>query len=345
MVRIGVIGTGWGARVQTPLFRQAGLEVVAIAGHDRQKTARVAAELGLIAYSDWRELIRSDIDLVSVVTPPPFHLEMASAALAAGKHVISEKPTALDTAEAEQMLAAAKACPDRIAIVDHELRFLPAWNAARERLEQLGGIRYIEVRYSSASRGDRNREWSWWNEAAQFGGVLGAVGSHFVDAIRFVTGEEVEAVQAMLTTVIRERSQRPATADDLALVHLRLKSGVPATLTLSAVAGAQDEPSTVTIHGERGAFRLVGEELLWAARGEPYARIAGGEVAARPGNTSGGAFGTGTFLLGQALVRALGEGDRSALSPAATFADALAQQRVLDAARASSARDGCWQSV
>jgi predicted dehydrogenase len=345
MARIGVIGTGWGARVQTPLFREAGLEVVAIAGHDPRKTARVAAELGLTGYSDWRELVSADLDLVTVVTPPPFHLEMASAALAAGKHVISEKPTALNTSEAELLLESAAAHPERIAILDHELRFLPSYSAARDRLEELGGVRYIEVRYSSASRGDRKREWSWWNDAAQFGGVLGAVGSHFVDAVRFVTGDEIVSVQAMLTTVIRERSQRPATADDLSFVNLRLSSGAAATMTLSAVAGAQDEPSTMTIHGERGTFRLVGEELLHAARGESFRRIAGNDVAARPGNTSGGAFGTGTFLLGKALARALDEGDRSALAPAATFADALAQQRVLDGARASSARGGCWQTV
>ncbi|HXG58091.1 MAG TPA: Gfo/Idh/MocA family oxidoreductase, partial [Thermoanaerobaculia bacterium] len=84
MARIGVIGTGWGARVQVPAFREAGHEVVAIAGRDPSRTTRIAAGLGVRPFHDWRELIRSDVDLVTIVTPPSEHLEMATAALAAG---------------------------------------------------------------------------------------------------------------------------------------------------------------------------------------------------------------------------------------------------------------------
>ena len=94
MARIGIIGTGWGARVQTPAFREAGLEVVAIAGRDAAKTKEVARELDLQAFADWRDLVASDVDLVTIVTPPSEHLEMATAALEHGKHVLCEKPTA-----------------------------------------------------------------------------------------------------------------------------------------------------------------------------------------------------------------------------------------------------------
>ena len=127
-------------------------------------------------------------------------------------------------------------------------------------------------------------------------------------------------------------SMRAVTADDFAGVHLRLRGGAVAAMTFSAVAGGPDEPSTLTVHGEEGALRLTGEELLFARRGEPFTRIAGGDLQQRPGNSPGGAFGTGTLLLGRALRSALDEGDRDALAPAATFADGLAQQRVLDAA-------------
>src|SRR5512135_1196443 len=95
MARIGIIGTGWGARVQVPMFREAGLDVIAIAGHSREKTEKIANELGVRAIAKWRDLIVLDLDLVTLVTPPAEHLEMASAAIAAGKHVICEKPTAL----------------------------------------------------------------------------------------------------------------------------------------------------------------------------------------------------------------------------------------------------------
>jgi ornithine cyclodeaminase/alanine dehydrogenase-like protein (mu-crystallin family) len=88
MTKIGIIGTGWGARVQVPAFREAGLEVVAIAAHDAEKTRRTAAELGLTPFDDWRALLDSDVDLITIVTPPSEHLVMATAALDAGKHVL-----------------------------------------------------------------------------------------------------------------------------------------------------------------------------------------------------------------------------------------------------------------
>ena len=162
MARIGIIGTGWGARSQVPNFREAGLEVVAIAGSHRNKTKRVAEELELEAVDDWRALVtRGDIDVVTVVTPPSEHVAMAVAALDAGKHLICEKPTALNAAEAETIVDAGRRNPGRVAIIDHELRFLPSFRAARARVAELGPIRYAEVRYASPNRGDRSMPWNW----------------------------------------------------------------------------------------------------------------------------------------------------------------------------------------
>jgi predicted dehydrogenase len=205
MARIGIIGTGWGARTQAPAFRFAGLEIGGIAGSDPDKTRRVAEDLGVPAFEDWRVLARApEIDLVTIVTPPSEHASMALAALEAGKHVLSEKPTALDAREARRMVEAAARRPDQLALIDHELRFLPSWRAACERVREIGPIRYAEVRYSSPGRADRTRPWNWWSDARLGGGVWGAVGSHFVDAVRYLVGE-VEAVQALLHTFIAER--------------------------------------------------------------------------------------------------------------------------------------------
>src|SRR5437763_1712799 len=271
MARIGIIGTGWGARSQVPNFREAGLEVVAIAGSHGDKTKRVAEELGLEAVDEWRSLVaRGDIDLISVVTPPSEHLPMATAALDAGKHLICEKPTALNAAEAERLVEAGHRNPGRVAIIDHELRFLPSFRAARERIAELGGIRYVEARYASPGRGDRTREWNWWSDAERGGGVWGAVGSHFVDTLRYF-GLEIEAAQAALRTIIDQRpfgdATRKVTADDFAAVTLRLRGGALAAMTFSAVASGPDEPAVITLHGEEGAMRLASEELLIAMRG------------------------------------------------------------------------------
>jgi predicted dehydrogenase len=348
MARVGIIGTGWGARVQVPAFREAGLEVAAIAGHNPERTRKIAGELDVEPFDDWRTLIASNLDLVTIVTPPSEHLQMASAALDAGKHVLCEKPTALNASEAEQLVEAGRNHPDRIALIDHELRFLPSFRAAREQIGDLGGIRYAEVRYASPGRGDRTRAWNWWSDANQGGGIWGAVGSHFVDTLRFL-GMQIEAVQATLRTIIDERpfenGMRRVTSDDFADVTLRLANGAIASMTFSAVASGPDEPTTLTIHGEEGAMRLIGEDLLTAMRGEPFTAATKASESDRRGNSAGGSFGTGTYYLGRALRIALDDADRTALANAATFEDGLIQQRVLDAARTSNARGSEWIAI
>ena len=347
MARIGIIGTGFGAKVQTPLFRQAGLDVAALAGFHHEKTREIAAELGVRAYADWRELAAApDLDLVSVTTPPSEHREMAVAVLEAGKHVLCEKPTALNAGEAQQMLDAAKRHSKQIAIIDHELRFVPSWRDARTRLPGLGAIRYAEMRYASPSRGDRKRAWNWWSDAARGGGIWGAVGSHFVDALRYL-GMEIESVQAMLRTIVDRRplgdEMREVTSDDFASVDLRLAGGALAVMTLSAVTTGPDETSTLTLYAEQGAIRFIGEEVLLSRGGSAFEAIAA-PAPQLPGNSPGGAFGTGTLFLGRALRAAL-DGDRDALAPAATFEDGLRQQRVLDAGRQSSSSGSGFVAV
>ncbi|MGH9458338.1 MAG: Gfo/Idh/MocA family protein [Thermoanaerobaculia bacterium] len=348
MTRIGIIGTGWGSRVQVPAFRRAGLEVVAIAGHDAKKTAAIAKDMEVEAFDTAEHLIdEARVDLVSIVSPPATHRGYAVRALERGRHVLCEKPTALDASEAEAMQTAAAARPRQLALIDHELRFLPAWKEARRRLETLGRIRFAEVRYASPSRSDPNRPWNWWSDAAQGGGVWGAVGSHFVDAVRYFIGE-VEAAQAVLATFIAQRpypgaGRREVTVDDFAAVHLRLAGGALATMTFTVVA-AVDEETALTIVAEGGAVRLIGDRLEIAEPRGEWKEVIPTENAGIPGDSPGGAFGTGTIHLGRALRAALDEGDLAALSPAATFVDGVHQQRVLDAARRSPAGGG-WVAV
>lgn len=348
MARIGIVGTGWGARVQVPTFREAGMDVIAMAGSNAARTKEMAHALGVRPYDDWRALVHdSSVDLVSIVTPPSEHCQMAIEALEAGRHVLCEKPTAMNAGEAEQLVAASKRHPDRIALIDHELRFLPSWREARARIREIGDIRYAEIRYSSPARGDRSRTWNWWSDAQRGGGIWGAVGSHFADALRYF-GMEPEQAQALLTTIIDERpfgeTTRGVTADDWGSIHLRMRGGAVASMLFSAVAAGPDEPAVMTIHGETGAMRFSGEEVFLSVGGAPYHTMAGAPLEKRPGNSPGGAFGAGTLHFSRALRAAIDDGNRDALAPAASFQDGLMQQRVLDAARASASSGG-WVTV
>lgn len=337
---IGIIGTGWGVRVQVPAFRAAGLEVTALAGRDAVKTARIAADLGIgWSTGDWRALLaRPDVALVSIVTPPNMHCEMAVAALEAGKHVLCEKPTAMNAGEAEHMLNVASAHPDRFALIDHELRFLPTLQLARSMIAvgKIGYLRHAEFRVISSSRADLQRPWNWWSDVTQGGGVFGAIGSHQIDTLRYLLDDEVRAAQGFLHTFVTERpigngaERRRVTADDFAAFQLQFDGGATATAIASTVARV-DEPNSLTLYGSAGSLRFGDGRLWYAAPGDSFEEITPPHRVTFPPGISGD-FPQGSVYLGHALRAALA-GDRGALEPAATFADGLRVQQVLDAVR------------
>jgi len=125
-LRVGVIGTGFGTAVHVPAFREEGWEVTAICARTPDKVKKAAADLGIPhAFTDHRDLVQSkDVDVVCVVTPPVAHAQQALDAIAAGKHVLCEKPFAMNIAEARKVRDAAKA-KGVTAMVAHEFRYTP----------------------------------------------------------------------------------------------------------------------------------------------------------------------------------------------------------------------------
>src|SRR6185369_6215167 len=120
VVRIGLVGTGFAEKVQLPALRHVdGARVVAVASGHRSSAERAAAGFGIPLVCDtFEELVALDeVDLVVISSPPHTHAPAALAALEAGKHVLCEKPMALDLGEAERMTAAAEAS-SRLALVD-----------------------------------------------------------------------------------------------------------------------------------------------------------------------------------------------------------------------------------
>ncbi len=346
-MRIGIIGTGWGTRVQVPAFQAAGLTIGGIAAQNEAKTRQEAERLGVPAYASWRELL-SEVDLISIVTPPGTHRELTIAALEAGKHVLCEKPTALNAAEAEAMLAAAQARPGQLALIDHELRFLPVWQAARAAVQagEIGIMRHVVSSIVQPSRADMARPWSWWSDQEQGGGVWGAIGSHQLDTLRFVCGE-IDAVSGTLETFIAERpfedGTRAVTSDDFAAAQLRFADGGLGSVVMSLVS-AVGETDTLTIHGDAGALRVEGSQRLFVARrGGEWQERTPAQSLAIPASLQG-QFPIATVYLGQAL-RAYADGDRAALAPGATFVDGLQIQRLLDALHQSVAANGAWVAV
>jgi len=337
-LRVGIIGTGFGSQVQIPAFRaHPRAEVVAVASGTPGKAARVASRFGIPhAFDDWRDLVRVDLDLVSITPPPAHHHPMALAAVRAGRHVLCEKPMANGVREAAEMLRAAEAA-GVVHVIDHELRFNPNRRKIRALVQAgfLGRPRHALITVASAGRADPTRPWDWWSDASQGGGVLGAQGSHQVDLLRYWLGE-VTAVTGGTETYIAERpadgARRRVSADDFAVCALRFRSGAVGTILLSVVA-AHGEGPRIELWGDEGSLRLDARERLWGARrGGEWQELTEPEtLAPPPGMEYPALWGLSFVRLADHLVGAILDG--TPLEPAATFVDGLQVQQVLDAVR------------
>ncbi len=145
-IGIGVIGAGFGALVHIPGYRAVpGFEVVGVCSAPADHPQAVADRLGIpFACTDYRAIVgRPDVDLVSIAVPPHLHYDVAMAAIAAGKHVVCEKPIALNAAQARELAAAAKRA-GVVNVVNHEFRYHPARAKLRELYLSACGPGHVE---------------------------------------------------------------------------------------------------------------------------------------------------------------------------------------------------------
>jgi predicted dehydrogenase len=330
-----------------------GARVVAVASARRENAEEAAREFDIpVVASDWRELAaRADVDLVSIVTPPVTHLEMTLAALGAGKAVLCEKPMAMDAGETARMCEAARA-GGALALVDHELRFLPARRRMRELIRggDVGRVRHAKFLWRADSRAVAGGGWNWWSDAGAGGGALGAIGSHAVDALHWLLGTNVSHVSAALATYAEERIDgsvgvpRRVTSDDEASMLVNFEDGGAVERATGVVSVSMAEAGrpehTVEVFGTEGALRLEGEGSLWRASlgGREWERVET-EGAPLAEGLRDNEWSRGFTVFAREIVDALRDG-RTTVEGAATFDDGHRTQLVLDAARAAHA-SGC----
>lgn len=346
-VGIGIIGTGFARKVQIPAFTGCeGAELVSVASGNASNAQAAAEEFGFKHHTgDWRETVaRADVDLVCITTPPNLHREMTLAALEHGKHVLCEKPMAMNVAEAEEMVAAAMG-KGLLTLIDFELRFQPGRRTAREMIHRgdIGTIRHAKWNFRAPHRGDPSIPWNWWSDAEQGGGALGAINSHVIDSFRWFLDTEVSSVFCQLQSHVKQRpyngGPREVTTDDEANMLLRfadsdLCTDATGLVSVSMVEGP-DYVSAIEIFGTDGALMIdhVGR-LFTAPNGEKAWTLAETPIGQTvPGYPDTG-FPRGFMEFAPKIVEAIQNGNRS-IEFAATFEDGLQVQRILDAARQS----------
>ncbi len=348
-LRVGVLGVGFGSTVHIPGFRSEGWEVAGVWSRRRERAEEQAAEHGIdTVHDDWRELVeREDVDAIAVTTPPGPHHEMSIAALRAGKHVLCEKPFALNAAEAAEMREAS-ASTGLMAMVAHEFRFTPQ----RTRIRELIGEGYIGEPQLAAVQllmgrpaGDQPPPMGWGSRAAEGGGLLGALGSHYIDGLRHWFGD-IASVSGQVATLRPDRLDAEtggvvqADSDDTFSFTLAFSHGVTATMTASSVV-APSQGARILVTGTGGV-------LLATQRGpnpEQDGVVLGGKADARaleelpmPDRlTPFEDDRDGRLVSFRLLVREFERGIREGTSsPSPSFEDGWRCQQVLDAVRESS---------
>jgi predicted dehydrogenase len=348
-IGVGIIGAGFARKTQIPAFVACeGARVVAIASGRRESAEAAAREFSIpFVGADWREVVaREDVDLVCVTTPTVFHREMTLAALARGKAVLCEKPTAMTASESGEMRRAATDA-GVLAHVDHELRFVPARLRARDLVAagEVGPVRHAKILFRADWRAAADQKWDWWSDAGAGGGILGAIGSHAIDALRWLTRTEFAEVSCRLATHVAERADavtnepRRVTSDDEANLLLRFASSELVSETATAAVSLSAVESGETVHrveifGERGALKIEGSRLWRAESGAGRWDEVAVEDAPLAGGMRNAEWSRGFTVFSQKIIDALREG-RTSVEGAATFDDGHRTQLVLDAARRS----------
>lgn len=359
MAGVIVFGTGFGCLTHVRTLRAAGFDVRAIVGRDPERTAERARRFQVpLALTSADEALALDgVEAVAIATPPATHHPLVLAAAAMGKHILCEKPFALDAQQALTMCEAAERA-GVIHLLGTEFRYAPG-NALLARVVQAGRIGDpIDAEFSLdvpfVAGADAGGVPEWWHDDAQSGGWLGAWGSHVIDQIRTTLGE-IESVSAFLSV----RGDRLAGADDGFNALCMTASGASVTMRSSArshVFGASTriigseatavlQGESVTLHSSQGVEILdMPEELAVLPPNAPPTE--GLETAYELGHAVGSDFGPYTRL-GEVMLGLIEGRDltQTGWPTPATFRDGLACQRVTDAIRRSSEHGGVRESL
>ena len=351
-----VVGTGFGVITHLRALRAAGFEVGALVGRNEEKAA-ARARMFDVAYSSnslSNALALPGIDVVSIATPPHTHAAIALEAIAAGKHVVCEKPFAANVAEARTMAEAAERA-GVVHLLGTEFRFATGQAHLTRAIAHgaIGTPRLAVFVLQIPSLADPHAELpAWWEHESEGGGWLGAYGSHVVDQIRVTLGE-FDSVSASVQTL----APRSMTADDTYTVQFQLTTGVEGFMHSSCAVGGQFL-ATTKITGTGGSAWLQGDDV-WVDTG------AGPQQLETPADLRNSApvppptellhttydmwHSTGLDLSPYtqlfAVLRDRILGNPVVADPkAATFADGVAGQAVLDAIRRSS-HEQSWVTV
>jgi predicted dehydrogenase len=371
-LRVGVAGAGFIGAVHARSARLAGATLAGVATSSPERSREAAERLGAEEAYATPELLATaeDIDVLHICTPNHLHAGLAALALEHGKHVVCEKPLAIGTAQAEELIAAAQSS-GRVATVPFVYRFHPVVREARARVRKgdFGPVRLIHGGYLQdwlASSDDDN-----WRIDAELGGPSRAfadIGSHWCDLVEFITGDRIAAICAQTSTVFAERAshahtrafepadanggaRKAVTTEDAVTALFRTAGGVHGTLIISQVSPGRKNHLHVEIACAEASIRFEQErpETLWLGRRDGTETLwrdpttLGAEaarLALTPAGHPQGYLDCFDLFVADSYAAVAGEAPEGL----PTFADGARSAHLIDAVLAS-ARSGGWVEV
>jgi predicted dehydrogenase len=253
--RIGIVGAGFGVKAHLPaLIAHPRFDVVALASP--HSAARVAADRGIPhAFASCRDMLAGcELDAVAVTSPPFAHLDDVTACFAAGKHVVCEKPFALDVAGAQAMIDANRAAGTAAGIV-HEFRFSPQMQALKELVDNghLDPLRDMEITALQSFVRSGARPRGWWFEPSRGGGTAGAMLSHAIDLANWLCDRAPQRTVGFRRNATPQRTDESgpfaSSVDDGAFALNDYGEGLVARLCADSATSA--DGFTCALHGEK----------------------------------------------------------------------------------------------
>lgn len=294
-IRTGIIGSGMMGPIHTEALRRLGyVEVVAMAEANDELARQKAGALNIPkAYGDYRKLIADpDVEVVHNCTPNQVHFEVSKDILAAKKHIVSEKPLAMNSKESGELCRLAKQA-GVVNAIDFNYRNYPLVQHMHE-LVKSGDLGEIYI-----THGSYLQDWLYlptdynWRVEPGVGGesrAVGDVGSHWFDTMQFITGRRVVEVMADLHIIhkVRKKPKKavetyagkllkaedytdaPIVTEDCATILFRLDNGRPGSLTVSQVSAGRKNRLYIEVDGSKAALEWDQEDpnTLWVGRRE-----------------------------------------------------------------------------
>lgn len=380
-IGMGLIGPGFVAVHHVDAVRRLGdIDIVAIAGSSQQSAEKKAREYKVErAYGSYQDLIADpDVQVIHNTTPNYLHLPVTMAALQAGKHVISDKPLALNAEEGRKLRDAAVAA--KVAhVVTFNYRGNPLVQQARGMVQrgETGPLSFIRGYYLQDWMTDPN-VYSWRSDPAKGGAssALGDIGSHWCDLAEHVSGLKIVSVLADLTTVIPvryssgasaeafatnaggERKPVEVQAEDLASILLRFENGAKGCFSVGQVLPGHKNDLELEVNGRALSLKWRQEEqnALWIGRhNQPNAILAKDPSLVSPEvlpyvHLPGGhqeSWADAFHNLIRDAYRWIREGGHPEAKPALlpTFEDGYRSTCLVEAMLKSHAAGGKWESV